>query len=302
MPKLRELSWTPSLPANRGPMYQAIADAIAGDIQAGRLSPGDRLPTMRALASWLGIDFTTVTRAYSEAARRELVDTEVGRGTFVRKRPLPPPRTVTVGAVEMSMNHPPEFNDTTLYARMWQSMRGVEAIGPDLLMRYQPPGGTPYNRDVGTRWLSPHIPGLSSDRLIVCSGEQGGLHAVLGLLMGPGDTLAVEALTHPGIRALAALLRIRLVPVAMDEQGVIPEALETVLREHGPKAFYCMPTLHNPTSITLSLARREAVAAVATRYEVPIIEDDDYGAIAELSPPPLAALAPHLTYHIAGLA
>ena len=302
MPKLRELSWTPSLPANRGPMYQAIADAIAGDIQAGRLSPGDRLPTMRALASWLGIDFTTVTRAYSEAARRELVDTEVGRGTFVRKRPLPPPRTVTIGAVEMSMNHPPEFSDTALYARMWQSMRGVEATGPDLLMRYQPPGGTGYDRDVGTRWVARRIPDLSSDRLIACSGEQGSLHAVLALLMSPGDTLAVEALTHPGIRALAALLRIRLVPVAMDENGVIPEALETVFREQGPKAFYCMPTLHNPTTITLSLGRREAVAAVASRYEVPIIEDDDYGALAEFSPPPLATLVPHLTYHIAGLA
>jgi DNA-binding transcriptional MocR family regulator len=301
MPKLRELSWTPRLPANRGPMYQAIADAIAEDIQSGRLSAGDRLPPMRALASWLGIDFTTVTRAYSEAARRELVDTEVGRGTFIRKRPLPPPRTVTVGAVEMSMNHPPEFNVPALYARMWQSMRGIEGAGPELLMRYQPPGGSPYDREVGARWLAPRIPDLSPERVLVSSGVQGSLHAVLGMLLSPSDTLAVEALTYPGIRALAALLRIRLVPVAMDEHGLIPDALETVLREEGPKAFYCMPTLHNPTSTTLSLARREAVAAIATRYGVPIIEDDDYGALHESAPPPLAALAPQLTYHIAGL-
>jgi len=301
MAKPRPLSWKPRLAANRGPMYLAIADAIAEDIQAGRLSPGDRLPPMRALADWLGIDFTTVTRAYTEAARRELVDAEVGRGTFVRKRALPPPRTVTVGAVEMSMNHPPEFNDPALLARMWQGMRSVQERGPDLLMRYQPPGGSPYDREVGARWLSARIPGVEAERVLVCAGLQGGLHSVLSMLLSPGDTLAVESLTYPGVRALAALLRIRLVPVPMDEHGVDPAALDAVCESEGPKAFYCMPTLHNPTAQTMPLARREAVAAVMKRHNLPIIEDDDYGSLTTQAPPPLATLAPGLTYHIAGL-
>ncbi|WP_114238770.1 PLP-dependent aminotransferase family protein [Dyella sp. C9] len=302
MAKLRQLSWTPRLPANCGPMYLAIANAIGEDIQAGRLSPGDRLPPMRALADWLGIDFTTVTRAYTEAARRELVDTEVGRGTFVRRRPLPPPRTVTVGGVEMSMNPPPAFQDEALLGRMWRSMREVEARGMELLMRYQPPGGVPYDRDVGARWLAQRIPNATPDRVLVGAGSQGSLHAVMSMLLSPGDTLAVESLTHPGVRALAALLRIRLVPVAMDEQGVDPDALDAVCQSEHPKAFYCMSTLHNPTAITMSLARREEVVAVAQRHNLTIIEDDDYGSLPENVPPPLAALAPGLTYHIAGLA
>jgi DNA-binding transcriptional MocR family regulator len=301
MAKTRQLSWKPRLPANRGPMYLAIADAIGEDIEAGRLAPGDRLPPMRALAEWLGIDFTTVTRAYAEAARRELVDAEVGRGTFVRKRPLPPPRTVTVGAVEMSMNHPPEFNDPALLARMWQGLRSVEERGQDLLMRYQPPGGTPHDREVGARWLASRIPDIGADRVLVTAGLQGGLHSVLSMLLSPGDTLAVEALTYPGVRALAALLRIRLVPVPMDEHGVDPQALDAVCQSEAPKAFYCMPTLHNPTTTTMPLARREAVAAVMQRHNLPIIEDDDYGSLPTQVPTPLAALAPNLTYHIAGL-
>jgi DNA-binding transcriptional MocR family regulator len=282
-------------------MYLAIADAIGEDIQAGQLSPGDRLPPMRALADWLGIDFTTVTRAYAEAARRELVDAEVGRGTFVRKRPLPPPRTVTVGAVEMSMNHPPEFHDPALLERMWRGMREVSERGQDLLMRYQPPGGTPYDREVAARWMTSRIPDANADRVLVTSGLQGGLHSVLSMLLSPGDTLAVEALTYPGVRALAALLRLRLVPVAMDERGVIPDALDEVCQSAAPKAFYCMPTLHNPTTITMPAERREAVAEVMKRHNLPIIEDDDYGSFSTQSPPPLATFAPGLTYHIAGL-
>lgn len=282
-------------------MYLAIADAIGEDIRSGQLAPGDRLPPMRALADWLGIDFTTVTRAYAEAARRELVDAEVGRGTFVRKRALPPPRTVTVGAVEMSMNHPPAFHDPALLERMWQGMRDVQARGEDLLMRYQPPGGTPYDREVGAGWLSSHIPGAAADRVLVTAGLQGGLHSVLSMLLSPGDTLAVEALTYPGVRALAALLRLRLVPVAMDEHGVDPDALDAVCASESPKAFYCMPSLHNPTAITMPVERREAIAAVMKRHNLPIIEDDDYGSLPAQVLPPLAVFAPALTYHIAGL-
>jgi len=67
-----------------GPIYQAIADQIGSEIEAGRLKPGGRLPTQRSLARQLGVTLTTVTRAYDEAQRRGLLSGEVGRGTFVR--------------------------------------------------------------------------------------------------------------------------------------------------------------------------------------------------------------------------
>ncbi len=71
-----------------GPIYQAIADAIGREIEAGRLKPGGRLPTQRVLARQLGVTLTTVTRAYVEAQRRGLLSGEVGRGTFVRPSAL----------------------------------------------------------------------------------------------------------------------------------------------------------------------------------------------------------------------
>src|SRR5436190_454695 len=82
--------WTPDLRQARGPRYLAIADALAADLAAGRLRPGQWLPTHRALADTLGVDLTTVSRAYKEAQRRGLTEAVVGRGTFVREAAAQP--------------------------------------------------------------------------------------------------------------------------------------------------------------------------------------------------------------------
>src|SRR4051794_33335604 len=79
-------SWRPSLQGRRGPRYRAIAQALAEDVEIGRLSPGQRLPTHRELAFALGVTIGTVTRAYAEAERHGLTAGEVGRGTYVRSR------------------------------------------------------------------------------------------------------------------------------------------------------------------------------------------------------------------------
>src|SRR5580698_2104252 len=78
-------AWTPSLGSREGPRYLAIAEAISSDIAAGRLAPGDRLPPQRDLAQRLSLDFTTVARGYVEASKRGVVESIVGRGTFVRR-------------------------------------------------------------------------------------------------------------------------------------------------------------------------------------------------------------------------
>src|ERR671920_2451256 len=72
------MTWTPQIPPDSLPLYVAIADAIARDAEAGRLTAGTRLPTHRALAAALGVDVTTVSRAYAEARRRGLVVGHVG--------------------------------------------------------------------------------------------------------------------------------------------------------------------------------------------------------------------------------
>ncbi|MDK1386912.1 PLP-dependent aminotransferase family protein [Sinorhizobium sp. 8-89] len=297
------LSWVPTLSKADGPLYLAIADALAADIAAGGLKEGTRLPPQRALASALGIDFTTVGRAYNEARARGLIEGRVGQGTYVRARRRNADRPSGGGLVDMSMNLPPLFDDPELVARMWGGIDALEREqGLDLLMRYQAIGGALPDRAAGAAWLRPRLGEVAAERVLVCPGAQGALLATVSMLAARGDVICAEALTYPGLRSLAAHLGIGLAGVAMDEHGLLPEAFEAACVKHRPKALYCNPTLHNPTTATLPLDRREAVVAIARRHGVAIVEDDAYGALPTQPVPPLAALAPELVYHVAGLA
>ncbi|MBO0718797.1 MAG: GntR family transcriptional regulator, partial [Rhizobiales bacterium] len=147
--------WTPDLSRSSAPRYLAVADAIAGDIDSGRLSPGDRLPPQRVLAAALGIDFTTVARGYVEAKKRGLIESRVGQGTFVLAsgRRRHPPMVRHPEIVDLSMNLPPEPDDPDLLDRMQD---GMQAISRDLvlLMRYQGFGGVAADKEAASAWLS----------------------------------------------------------------------------------------------------------------------------------------------------
>ncbi len=297
-------SWIPSISKSDGPLYLGIADAIAAAISSGELAEGARLPPQRSMATALGIDYSTVSRAYAEAGRRGLVEGRVGQGTFVVRRPPGKPATPAIGSqVDLGMNVPPPIDDQALAARMWRSLGELEHTGgSELLRHYQPPGGTGADRMAGMRWLSRRLPSLAVERVLVCPGAQGAMLAVTGTLAEPGDTVLSEALCFPGFRSLAAQLRLSVRPVAMDAEGIIAEDFDAACRRERPKLLYCTPTLHNPTTATMSQARREAIVAVARRHGVPILEDDAYAPLLAEPLPPLAALAPELTYYVGGLA
>lgn len=298
-----ETTWLPAIRKANGPLYIAIADAIAGDIAEGRLCEGTRLPPQRTLASALGIDFTTVSRAYNEARHRGLVEGRVGQGTYVKARRMKGLQPAADGLVDMSMNLPPLFDDAALTMRLWSDINSLQGEhGLDLLMRYQAAGGALHNRAVGAGWLRPRLGEIPPERVLICAGAQSALLAAISSLVRPGETIASEAIAYPGLRALAAHLGIELLGVAVDRNGMMPEQLEAVCRSKKLKVLYCNPTLHNPTTSTLSLERRKAIVAIARSHGVTIIEDDAYGALPVSAPTPLAALAPDLVYHIAGLA
>src|ERR671934_2302609 len=94
--------WLPELDGRRGPVYRAIADAIDEAVQQGTLRAGTRLPPHRDLADHLGVTVTTITRAYTEAARRGLISGHVGRGTFIRGSE--PEDAADQGPIDLSIN------------------------------------------------------------------------------------------------------------------------------------------------------------------------------------------------------
>ncbi|KGM32861.1 aminotransferase-like domain-containing protein, partial [Inquilinus limosus] len=124
---------------------------------------------------------------------------------------------------------------------------------------------------------------------------------LLDLLLGRGDTLACAGLTYPGVRAIAAHLGLRLAGLAQDADGIDPDAFERLCRDRPPKALYLVPTIASPTTATLPVERRQAIVAIARRHGVAIVEDDAYGALPQAPPPPLAALAQDVTWHVASL-
>jgi DNA-binding transcriptional MocR family regulator len=169
------------------------------------------------------------------------------------------------------------------------------------LLHYQPNAGMRRHRSAGAQWASRYGIDVDDGRVIVCSGTQHALTVTLTSLCASGDTLLVEELTYPGIRALANLLELKTVPLPMDESGLVPEALEAACRQRRPKALFIMPTIHNPRTVTIPEERRRAIAAIAARYDVAIVEDTVNHLLADNPPPPLSLYAPEVGYFIASL-
>ncbi|WP_298814374.1 PLP-dependent aminotransferase family protein [uncultured Roseibium sp.] len=299
-------SWIPDLSTTNTPRYMAIADAIAADLAAGRLTPGDRLPAQRRLAGELGLDFTTVARGYAEAQRRGLLASQVGSGTYVmdpgsKEHPKQVKSdTRRNGPADFSMNLPPEPDDEALMGRM---RAGTEALSQDLLslLRYQTFPTDGPDREMALRWLKGVGLTPAADRVQFASGAQAALAGILSVLASPGDMIACEALTYPGIRSLCSQLNLGLMGLEEDDHGLDPAAFEAACKGRMIKALYLNPTLHNPTTRTLSLQRRKELAEISARHGVPILEDDAYGQLCQTKPQPFAVLAPETTWYVGSL-
>ncbi|MCV6586610.1 MAG: PLP-dependent aminotransferase family protein [Marinibacterium sp.] len=299
--------WCPDVSADQGPLYQAIATAISRDIRAGVLRPGQRLPPQRALAERLGIDFTTVSRAYAAAGKQGLVEGRVGQGTFVCEPPSDPPRAAAPSVpvdrrLDRSMNMPPLFEDAALSRQMLDDMQAVQAeAGVEALMRYQPLGGSPDDQRAARDWLASHVALDSYAGLAICSGVQAAVWSILSQTVQPGDTVCCEDFTYPGFLSIARQMGLRVVPVPMNATGLDPAALEEICRTERPRLLYTTPTLHNPTGATMPEAQRRAIAGVVRAHDLAVIEDDAYGVVAPEAPPPLTRFAPQNCWYVATL-
>lgn len=297
--------WQPDLSAHAGPRYIGIADALAADVENGRLAPGSRLPTHRDLAYRIGVTVGTVTRAYAEARRRGLIAGEVGRGTYVLGTAFDDPAQPIAtspddtSVVNLSTNSPASGDQAVKLAETL----AVLARRPDLgrLMYYEKNGGLPTHRAAGAKWIARAGLDVSADNLVVTNGAQHGLLVALSAVARPGESIAIEEFTYTGMRAMADFLGLRLVPVAMDEDGVVPEALDAVCRSGPVRAVYTTPTVQNPTNAILPVARRQAIADIAAANNIAIIEDDAYGFLDDHGLPPIASFAPEHSYFVTTL-
>jgi DNA-binding transcriptional MocR family regulator len=289
--------WLPNLESRKGPVYRAIADAIDEDVQSGSLRAGTRLPPHRDLADHLGVTVTTITRAYTEAARRGLISGHVGRGTFIRGQEPYDEAANDNGLIDLSINVLiPDREVSNLSAHLFQR----RVLPWTQLLGYGPRRGHLRHRQAMAVWLKQLGAIVDPDQMVLTAGAQHGLATSLGALLGPGDTLLTEELTYSGLRMLAQQMRLKVRGIPMDAEGLRPDALEIACRSSRGRVLYCMPRMQNPTSAIMSERRRRQVAAIAEKYRLFIVEDDTYGFLSS-ERAPLMPLIPHRTVFVTSL-
>lgn len=302
--------WQPELQSGPMPLYERLVLAMAHDIQTGELAPGTKLPPQRDLAFRLGISVGSVTRAYAEAERRGLLSAHVGRGSFIRAALAAVPDIPTIEhgiasgqdksrAIDLRCNTPPPV---PLMADLNAALAALMARGAlDPAVHYIQGAGLSHVRAAGAQWIARQY-GLEFDaqNLIQCNGGQHGIALVFSSFCAPGDTVLCESSTFYGARMAADHLGLKLRGLPMDGEGLLPEALDRAASETASRLLFTLPTLHNPTTRTMSEQRRREIAAVAKARDLLILEDDAYYAYSE-RPRQIVSYAPERTLYLASL-
>ncbi len=303
-----------------GPKYQRLVNGVEASIKSGRLKAGDRLPPVRELAWQLGITPGTVARAVTILAQKGVVETAVGRGTFVAPPPTPLLNDVWSREEQTEPYRPfvlredssaqdgalrllaPRLPDMGQSEAIRVAMVGAARLPAEQLMNYPTRQTQRGLQAAALDWFSDRDLGpLSIDDIVPTHGGQNGIGLILQtVLTGPEPVILVEELSYAGFRRAAEGLRARVIPVPMDENGALPEALDTIARQTGAQVFCTMPEVHNPTCITTPTERRKEIAAVAQRLGLQLLEDDCYRLKSSTSPS-YRKLLPDLAWHVSSI-
>lgn len=289
-----ESPWNPRLSESTGLIHDRLVVAITQDILSGSIPSGARLPTHRQVADQLGVSIGTVTRAYATLQRQGLVKSEKGRGMFVASQ-----IRRTERRLDLSVNAPPPVVTGRM---LTDAMNKIgTTVDADFFTRYMPAAGLPEHRQMLAHMITQtHGLPVEPSQIIMTNGAQQGLF--LAMAAAPQGTLAIEQLTYPGALRAARQLQRPLVPLAMDDQGVLPQALEAALASDAPPSLlYLVPTVQNPTGAVMGVERRQAIADIAKGANLTIIEDDVYSVFAPAKLPPIAQFAPEHVLYVGSL-
>lgn len=285
------------------PFYISIADAIERDIKRGLLKPGDKMPTHRELAKIIGVNVTTISRAYQEAEKRGLVTATVGRGTFITSdlghnsslinTDTGERKTIEMGLVLPLYSLEPDIQEILSTLDCRENLREF--------MKYTPPQGLRRHRYIAAEWIKRFGIVTDADHVIITSGTQHALNCILSAAFEPGDRIAVDCITYPGFKSAARRCGIRLEAVAMDQEGMTPEGLEVICSHGDIKGVYTVARMQNPTNAIMSEQRCNEITRIIKKHNLFLIEDDLYGFLSPEGTRPLSAYVPEQSIYIAGI-
>lgn len=281
------LPWNPT-PREGLPKYEALVEAIAEGIASGTLKAGTRLPPQREIARRFSTTVATVTKAIDLATRRGLVVTRTGSGTFISNSSGDDAATDAQrpGFSDLSLNSPPVAIAAPVLQHSLNTL--TDSVDIQKLFGYAPIPGSQRNRRAGAAWFALRDLEVSPENILITQGAHEGLLLALMALTEPGDAVLCERLNYAGLIRIAQLLRIRLIGIDVDSEGLNTSQLARHKGDASIKAIVCTPITHNPTVATMSTARRNGLIRFAKSAGIPLIEDDIYGLLAGTGIPPLA--------------
>jgi DNA-binding transcriptional MocR family regulator len=288
----------------RTPISDQIVDYLKRAIAAGRLAPGAKLEPIRVLARELGVNRETVAAAYRELEQLGLTESTVGRGTFVQGPHAAPSGAVPAAPAERPFE--PSFARTSESARDLAAAR-IDYTAPEGAVHFErlipdeslypheefrktlaralakggaalyeygdPRGDLALRRALVERMARAGIEADPDDVLITAGATQG-FAIVTRLFCDPGDAVALESPTYPWSFGSLAAMGVRTLPVPMTAEGLDLDRLDAVLGRERARFLYTMPSFHNPTGISTSLAHRKRLLEIAGRHGLPVLEDD----------------------------
>lgn len=296
-------NWHPDPSLLSRPAYLSLAEQFARAIEDGRLPVGTRLVPHRRLADDLGLSVQTISRAYEELIRRGLVAGEVGRGSFVlapgaeARAPYLPERPGEI--IDLSILKP------AVGAVQLEALRAgfawlAEHISGPAALSFRPNSVMPRHRGIAAEWLARGGVQAEAANITITGGATAAIQSAIMGTVPSGAGLATEALTHHTLKPLCQYLGLHLEGVAVDGQGMLPDALDDAARKGMIRAVFLQPTVINPLASLMGHDRRAALVEVARRHDLAIIENDILNQLVQDAPSPFAALAPERTLYICG--
>jgi len=305
------------------PLYRQIYESLREGILAGTLPESTRLPPERSLAERLNVNRSTVVHAYRELVADGLIEQRVGSGSRVapvlRGQPersaavpwwvtLPPWRVGEFPMIlgELAAKQEPgkiSFvqgvapNEPSPLEELAKSFSLASRDARLVLSYGDSEGYEPLREAISNRMTHRGAKTRSKD-VIVLTGSTQGIMIVAQSLAEPGDEIVVEVPSYPGALQIFQICGLRAIPVPVDEEGMRVDHVEAILRTRRPRFIYTMPSLHNPTNVTMNADRRERLVTLARRAGIPIVEDDPYGELAADGNAPLVGLAPEYVVYL----
>lgn len=295
-----DTTWAPDLTQFPGPKYLALSRALRDAIRSGDLPANSQLPTVRDLAWRLHLTPGTVARAYQLATQEGLLAATVGRGTFVAAQsprlgptqPLYMERITggSTGLVDLRAPQVPEMGQAAAFRQALLEMAEGTGLG---WLDYTSQMGEAALRSEVVAWMGDRILGpVGPEDVALTHGGQNAIHLIFDCcLRGERPVVLIEELAYPGFRYAARAARAEVVPVEIDEHGIVPAALEAACRRHGAQVLCLTTEAQNPSTGRMPVKRRQEIAEIARAYDLQILEDDCYS-VAASDIPSLRALAP----------